>query len=199
MGSPNYEIDQQTVLIGVDWQRAFGEAVVVPGVEEALYNGRRLIARWRKLGRALILTRHIFNTPDQVGRLADFLPGIYEALQQDSPLVEFHKGIYQPGDAVVDKTRFNAFMGTDLDQQLQALGASTLVVCGLTTPICVAGTVAGANERDCRVIVAADACASQAMGDTTPEASHAAAIARLGTLFAEVKSTAEILHITDRA
>ena len=65
-----------------------------------------------------------------------------------------------PGDPVVRKTRYSAFVGTDLDQRLRAMGVDTLVVAGLTTECCVDSTVRDAFDLDYHVFVAADACAA---------------------------------------
>ena len=64
------------------------------------------------------------------------------------------------GELVVAKTRYSAFVGTDFDARLKAMGVDTLVVCGLTTECCVAATAADAFDLDYHVFVAADACAA---------------------------------------
>jgi nicotinamidase-related amidase len=65
-----------------------------------------------------------------------------------------------PGEAVVRKTRYSGFVGTDLDQRLRDMGVDTLVVAGLTTECCVDSTVRDAFDLDYHVFVAADACAA---------------------------------------
>jgi nicotinamidase-related amidase len=65
-----------------------------------------------------------------------------------------------PGEPVVDKPGKGAFYATDLDLILRTAGVDTLVVCGVTTEVCVNTTVREASDRGYRVIVAAEACAS---------------------------------------
>lgn len=65
-----------------------------------------------------------------------------------------------PGELVVKKTRYSAFLGADLDVRLKALGVDTLVIAGLTTECCVDSTVRDAFDLDYHVFVAADACAA---------------------------------------
>ena len=65
-----------------------------------------------------------------------------------------------PGETVVGKIRYSGFFGTTLDAALRALGADTLVVCGLTTECCVDGTVRDAFNLDYHVFIATDACAA---------------------------------------
>ena len=62
----------------------------------------------------------------------------------------------QPGEVVVDKTRYSAFYGTDLEEQLRAQGVDTVIVCGVTTNICVESTVRDAFFRDIRTVVPSD-------------------------------------------
>ena len=58
---------------------------------------------------------------------------------------------------VVDKNRFSAFYGTSLDTILRSLDIRTLIVCGVTTNMCVESTVRDAGQRDYRVYVVRDA------------------------------------------
>ena len=64
------------------------------------------------------------------------------------------------GEPVVDKPGKGAFFATDLDLILRNRGITTLLVCGVTTEVCVHTTVREANDRGYRCIVVSDACAS---------------------------------------
>jgi nicotinamidase-related amidase len=59
-----------------------------------------------------------------------------------------------PGEPVVDKPGKGAFYATDLDSLLHNRGISQLVVCGVTTEVCVNTSVREANDRgyDCLVL-----------------------------------------------
>lgn len=65
-----------------------------------------------------------------------------------------------PGEPVVDKPGKGAFYATDLAGILAARRIDTLLVCGVTTEVCVHTTVREANDRGFRCVVIADACAS---------------------------------------
>ena len=65
-----------------------------------------------------------------------------------------------PGEPVVDKPGKGAFYATDLDSMLRNRGIRQLVVCGVTTEVCVNTTVREANDRGYRCVVLADGCAS---------------------------------------
>ncbi len=64
------------------------------------------------------------------------------------------------GEPVIDKPGKGAFYATDLGAILQHRGIDTLIVCGVTTEVCVHTTVREANDRGFRCIVPADCCAS---------------------------------------
>ncbi len=59
-----------------------------------------------------------------------------------------------PGEPVVDKPGKGAFYATDLDSILHSRGVKQLVVCGVTTEVCVNTSVREANDRgyDCLVL-----------------------------------------------
>jgi ureidoacrylate peracid hydrolase len=79
-----------------------------------------------------------------------------------------------PGDRVISKTRH------------AALGTDTVIVCGVTTNVCVASTVRDAYFRDFRVSVPSDATAA-----VTP-AFHDGALADVEYSYGTVTSVAEL-------
>ncbi|MDG2531355.1 cysteine hydrolase family protein [Caulobacter endophyticus] len=99
---------------------------------------------------------------------------------------DFHGPLPEPGELVVRKPRYSAFVGTDLDARLRARGVDTLIVCGLTTECCVDSTVRDAFHRDYHVFVAGDACAAY-----EPDL-HEGALKSLGLSFALLIDTSEI-------
>jgi nicotinamidase-related amidase len=199
---PEYYIHPgKSVMIGVDLQKAFGEAVPVPDAPAAVENAKLALNHYRQwaLG-AAVLTRHVYTEPAEVGRLKDFIPNIYEVLCEDSPLTQLYDGVHHDGDIVIDKTRYNALHGRQLarprfiDRMRGKL--DTAIVCGLTTPICVESTVRELMMRDFKVILLEDACASQQLGSLSPRQAHEAAVQTMGALFAEPISTAEFISRT---
>jgi nicotinamidase-related amidase len=64
------------------------------------------------------------------------------------------------GEIVIDKPGKGAFYATTLGADLKARGIDTLLVCGVTTEVCVNTTVREANDRGYRCVVLADGCAS---------------------------------------
>jgi nicotinamidase-related amidase len=64
------------------------------------------------------------------------------------------------GEPVLDKPGKGGFYQTDLDLMLRNRGVETLLVCGVTTEVCVHTTVREANDRGYRCIVVGDCCGS---------------------------------------
>ncbi|MBI3561941.1 MAG: cysteine hydrolase [Gammaproteobacteria bacterium] len=64
------------------------------------------------------------------------------------------------GEPVIDKPGKGAFYATDLHTLLHNRGIENLIVCGVTTEVCVHTTVREANDRGYRCIVPGDCCAS---------------------------------------
>jgi nicotinamidase-related amidase len=181
-----------TALLTVDCQFGFGAGSweQVPHADAAVENLRRAGRVWRECGGAVVHVQTAY-TPERPpsGRITDFEPGIAEALAAGTRAAEAYPDLVLDGDLVVYKTTFSAVLSSDLVGQLRARGVVTVVVGGLTTPICVQTTVDGLSMTGLKVIVLADACASQAIGTLSAEQAHAAAIARMAYLFAAVEDT----------
>jgi len=65
-----------------------------------------------------------------------------------------------PGEPIIDKPGKGAFYATDLGSILQHRGIETLIVCGVTTEVCVHTTVREANDRGYDCLVPSDCVAS---------------------------------------
>jgi nicotinamidase-related amidase len=96
------------------------------------------------------------------------------------------------GEVVIDKPGKGAFYATELDDVLSKHGIDTLLVCGVTTEVCVNTTVREANDRGYRCVVLADCCASY-----FPEFHEAGLkmIKAQGGIFGWVSDSAEVLKV----
>ncbi len=91
-------------------------------------------------------------------------------------------------DIVIDKSRPSSFYGTRLEPLLTGLGVRSLVICGVTTNICVETTARDAGQRDYRTFVVSDAT-----GELTPER-HAHALNTIGFFFGWVVTVEDVLR-----
>jgi biuret amidohydrolase len=65
-----------------------------------------------------------------------------------------------PGEPVIDKPGKGAFYATDLELILRDRGTKTLIVCGVTTEVCVNTSVREANDRGYECVVLSDCVGS---------------------------------------
>ena len=94
---------------------------------------------------------HRIGSPGPMGRILvrgepghDIIPALYP----------------DDGEPVIDKPGKGAFYQTELELLLRNRRIENLLVCGVTTEVCVNTTVREANDRGYRCIVLGDCCAS---------------------------------------
>lgn len=180
--------EQKPVLLLIDVQMGFQDPVFWggernnPGAEAAC---GALLKRWRALGLPILHVRHSSDNPAS-------------KLHAGDPGFAFHPAARPlPGEPVVTKNVNSAFIGTDLSDKLAELGATTLVVAGLTTDHCVSTTTRMAGNLGFEVFLVSDAAAT--FDRTGPdgrrfdaELVHAAALASLHGEFATVLSSEDL-------
>jgi len=154
-----------------------------PHAEE---NAARLLGFWRQRGLPVIHVQH-----DSVHPGSPLRPG--------QPGHDF-KEMVRPrtGESVLHKSVNSAFIGTDLETRLRALGAPSVVLCGLTTNHCVSTTARMAGNLGFDTWVVADATAAFSARDLQgamigPDVMHQVGLAELNGEFATVKTTADVL------
>lgn len=92
-----------------------------------------------------------------------------------------------PDEVVLTKSSSGPLNSTKLDQMLHTLGIDTLVVTGVVTEICVTQTAREFADRDFKVAVVEDACASM------NEEHHRAALEVFSDCFGEVSTTDKVI------
>ena len=176
---------QTTVLIPIDMQRAFDGPPWPPRWNDRVdENGRALLAAWRAARAPIIHVRHDSIQPG--GTLAPGQPG--NALRDGFEPLE--------GEPVVSKGVNAAFIGTDLDLRLRRLGATRIVLFGISTDMCVSTSVRVGSNLGWRVTLVEDACDCFDLPDgrggvVSARDVHRAHVATLGFEFADVAGTAE--------
>ena len=94
------------------------------------------------------------------------------------------------GEEVIDKPGYGAFHRTRLTQVLAARGIEALIVCGVTTEVCVHSTLREAVDRGFACTTVGDATAAS---DSALQAPALAMIGVEGGIFGRVRSTAELV------
>jgi nicotinamidase-related amidase len=176
-----FEFDKRsTALVIIDMQRdfvdpgGFGEALGndVSLLRRAIKPTQRVLEAARKAGILVIHTRE-GHRPD----LVDLAPakkargklkaGIGDPGPMGRILVrgEYGHDIIDElkpiaGEPVIDKPGKGAFYATDLDTLLKNRAIQQLIVCGVTTEVCVNTTVREANDRGYDCLVLEDCVAS---------------------------------------
>ncbi|MBX9690652.1 MAG: cysteine hydrolase [Candidatus Obscuribacterales bacterium] len=180
--------DGNTALLLIDIQKGFDEEAHWgkrnnPGAEA---NAARLLALFRELELPVFHIQHL-------------------STEENSPLRPEKAGAQikelvapRGSEPVITKNVNSAFIGTDLEQRLQALGISELVLAGLTTDHCVSTSTRMAGNLGFKAFLAEDACATfdRLAPDGrrwTAEDIHSSALASLNGEFAEVISSDEII------
>lgn len=174
------ELDpQKTALVIIDMQRdfveehGFGELLGndVSPLRSAIEPTRRVLEAAREAGLLVVHTRE-GHRPD----LTDCPPakltrGGNTVIGTDGPmgriLVRGEKGhdivpeLYPiAGEPIIDKPGKGSFYETDLHLILQNHDIETLLVCGVTTEVCVHSTVREGNDRGYESVVLADCTGS---------------------------------------
>jgi nicotinamidase-related amidase len=133
----------------IDCQNTYRKGLMqLTGVEVAILEARRLLAKARALKIPVIHIQHDagagspYDVSAEIGAICD----------EVAPIA---------GEAVITKNYPNAFVGTDLDQQLKALGIKNVVLAGFMTHMCINSTAHGAFNLGYFVTVVASATATR--------------------------------------
>lgn len=102
--------------------------------------------------------QHRANGAD-VGRMGDFGgEDEEESFMEGGARVGYHAGLDVIEGAIeVTKTRYDSFLGTDLEGILRTLGVKTVVICGYMTSFCCDSTARAAQGRDYQTVFVHDA------------------------------------------
>ncbi|MFE0024572.1 cysteine hydrolase family protein [Amycolatopsis sp. NPDC059021] len=167
-----------STLIMVDYQNTYTRGVMeLEGWRPALTAAKDLLTKARAAGTKVI---HVVNdggegTPYDVrAEIGGIHPDVAPA----------------EGEPVVVKGTPNAFVNTDLGEQVDAAGHKNVVIAGFMTNMCVTFTAEGAFLRGNHPTVVADACATRPLTTPVAEVSaeqlHNGALATITDLYGVV-------------
>jgi len=210
-----FSFDPKTAaLVIIDMQRdfvdpgGFGQALGndVSLLRKAVPPTRHLLDAARALGMLVIHTREghradLADLPPSKKARGRLKMGIGDPGPMGRILVRGERGHDiidelkpRAGEPVVDKPGKGAFYATDLDAILKSRGIKQLIVCGVTTEVCVNTTVREANDRGYDCVVLEDCVASY-----FPEFQEYALkmIKAQGGIFGWVTNTAQLLPVLE--
>jgi len=192
-------VPSRTALINVDMQNCFvhGSPISAPEGLEVQDRINRLAAACRKAGTVVVHTSHVLR-PDgsNIGVLGELAPIVKEGIvTKGSDSAALHKGLHvDPRDILLDKPRFGAFHGTDLELILRSHGIDTVIISGIATNVCCETTAREATVRDFRVFFLSDGTATFGIGDISAAEMQKATCATLGFVFAQVLTVDEMIR-----
>jgi len=200
-----------TALIVIDMQRDFcspgGYAdtagMDVQRLREPIANIQRLLAAARAKGLLVVHTRegHLPDLSDCPPAKLARSTAAGAAIGSQGPLGrllvrgeqghDFVDALQPaPGEFVIDKPGYGAFHQTRLTQLLAAHGVDRLILCGVTTEVCVHSTLREAVDRGFACTTVGDATAAS---NPALQAPALAMIDVEGGIFGRVRSTAEVV------
>ena len=188
----------RTALVNVDMQNCFveGSPIAAPDGLVVLERINKVAAACRRAGILVIHTSSVFRADgSNLGVLAEFDPILKTGiLNKGSQAAALHRGlIVDVADILLDKPRFGAFHGTDLELILRSRGIDTLIITGIATNVCCETTAREAAVRDFRVLFLSDGTATFGIGDLSAPELQKATCATLGKVFAQILTVDEMI------
>lgn len=154
-------VPRRTALVNVDMQQRFVDRAAAGTKLLQRINEFASLCRAAKI--MVVHTSHVLR-PDgsNTGVLADLVEPIREGvLNKGRESAALHPDLdVHHSDILVEKPRFGAFYGTDLELILRSNGIDTIIITGISTPVCCDTTAREANARDFRVFLLSDGTAT---------------------------------------
>ncbi|MBM7046561.1 cysteine hydrolase family protein [Rhizobium lusitanum] len=199
----NFSVNPKTTaLINVDIQNCFVQdsPVAAPGGAAIIPRINKLADAVRRTGGLVIHTAHVVR-PDgsTTGVMGEFNAAIKAGLlYKGRPSAELHPDLaIAETDLVVDKPRYGAFYGTDVELILRNRGIESVIVTGITTNVCCETTAREANMRDFQVFFISDGTATFDLPDVSAEQVQKAVCATLAMAFAQIETADSMIAKLD--
>jgi bifunctional isochorismate lyase/aryl carrier protein len=154
-------LPHDSALLVIDMQQFFLDEeshAWIPRGREVLGNIAKIVDRFREMDRPVIYTRHAYLDDEPLGVMERWWN---DNIREGDPLSEISPDIKPAmGDVVLRKTRYNAFIGTGLENILRSGGIQRLLITGVMTHLCCESTARDAFMRDFDVYFVVDGTAS---------------------------------------
>jgi isochorismate hydrolase len=176
----------KAALLVLDMQKFFldeSSHAFVPSAPPIVPKIVRLVKAFTESNLPVITTRHI-NSDENALMMARWWK---EIIREENPLSEIITELDFPNALVIEKTQYDGFYQTSLEERLREMGIVQLVVTGVMTHLCCETTSRSAFVRGFSVFIPIDATA------TYNEDFHFASFLNLSHGFAVPVLTEEIL------
>ncbi len=186
-------LGQRPALVLIDMINGFTSSECPLGTDcpEVVAANAALLKAFRERGLPVFFTTVVYHSDDQATVFRGRINAL-NVLQPDSHWVQVDAALAPLDDEpVIEKQWASGFFGTDLNEQLRAAGADSLVVTGLTTSGCVRATAVDGLQNNFPVVIP-----REAVGDRNPDA-HEANLFDLNAKYADVMDLSEVLAILD--
>jgi biuret amidohydrolase len=189
---------RKLALVNVDLQNVFVEGTPISPSDgpEVVARVNKLAAACRKAGVLVIHTAHV-TRPDgsNVGVMGELIPPVGEGMSaKGSFTAAFHKDLrIEPTDIVLEKPRYGAFHGTDLELILRSRGIDSVIITGIAANVCAETTAREATVRDFRVFFLSDATSTVDINGVSRDELVRATCAVLGMAFAQVLTVDQMI------
>lgn len=185
----------KTALLVIDAQKIYSletSGYYIDNVRVALENINHLVDVFSKNNDLIVYVKHIHAVDgSDSGRMFDFAGDEVDAVEfaegsLESEFIDELKVI--PSAPIVVKHRYDAFIGTHLEEILRENNISKVVICGFMTNFCCDTTARHAHAIDYYVDFVVDAMGTPGSGELDPEQVTAATVATVGDGFAVITS-----------
>ncbi len=149
----------RAALIILDMQRYFldpGSHAFVPSAAAILPGVLGLAGVFREKGQPVVLTRHL-NTHENAGAMTEWWADL---IREDDPASEIVAELDDPDAIRIEKSQYDAFHKTGLEQHLRSLDITQVVIAGVLTHLCCETTARSAFMRGFKVFFAVDGTAT---------------------------------------
>jgi isochorismate hydrolase len=177
---------ENSALLVLDMQSYFLDAsshAFVPSAMAIIPGIRSLIRMYHASNRPVILTRHI-NSRSETGMMARWWS---ELITEDNPLSVIHPDIVDSRAVIIEKSYYDAFYHTRLEDVFRDKQIERVIICGVMTHLCCDTTARSAFMRDFEVFFAVDGTA------TYSEQFHRATLLNLAHGFATLVRVKQII------
>ena len=188
-------IPSRMALLNIDMQGFIVD--ITAGGSDLLDRINRLIRVCREKNILIVHTAHVIRADgSNAGVMAEIAPIVREGLlNEGSEAIKLHKDLdIRDDDILLNKPKFGAFYGTDLETMLRYRGIDTVIIAGIATNICCETSAREATVRDFRVFFLSDGTATYDIGDQSAQQLQTATCTTLGFAFAQICTVNEIIE-----